>query len=37
MRIEKVIGGGGEINWLLEISPTEMKRLTNGKITNISE
>lgn len=37
IRIEKVIGGGGEINSLLEISPAEIKRLTNGKITDISE
>ncbi len=37
IRIEKVIGGGGEINSLLEISPAEIKKLTDGKITNISE
>jgi len=34
---DKVIGGGGEINALLEISPTEVKRLTNGEVRSISK
>lgn len=33
----KVIGGGGEINKLLEISPAEIKRLTMGEVKDISE
>ena len=33
---DKVIGGGGEINVLLEISTDDLRRLTNGQITNIS-
>lgn len=37
MRYEKVIGGGGQINTLLEISPTEIRRLTGGMVKDISE
>jgi Cys-tRNA(Pro) deacylase len=37
MSFDKVVGGGGDINTLLEISPVEIKRLTNGKVENISE
>ncbi|MGB9713780.1 MAG: aminoacyl-tRNA deacylase [Candidatus Bathyarchaeales archaeon] len=37
MTYEKVIGGGGQINMLLEISPTEIRRLTNGEVKDISE
>ena len=34
---DKVIGGGGEINQLLQISPAEIKRLTIGEVKDISE
>ena len=37
MTFDKVIGGGGEINKLLEISPAEIKRLTMGEVKDISE
>jgi Cys-tRNA(Pro) deacylase len=37
MSFDRVIGGGGEINTLLEISPTEIKKLTNAEVKNISE
>ncbi len=37
MSFDKVIGGGGEINKLLEISPAEIKRLTMGEVKDISE
>ena len=37
MTINKVIGGGGETNKLLEINPAEIKRLTNGEVKDISE
>lgn len=37
MSFGKVVGGGGEINVLLEISPSEIRRLTNGEIRDISE
>lgn len=37
MTLGKVIGGGGEINQLLEISPVEIKRLTKGQVKEISE
>jgi Cys-tRNA(Pro) deacylase len=37
MSFNKVIGGGGEINKLLEISPAEIKRLTMGEVKDISE
>jgi Cys-tRNA(Pro)/Cys-tRNA(Cys) deacylase len=37
MAFDKVIGGGGEINQLLEISPVEIKRLTKGQVKDISE
>ena len=37
MFFDKVIGGGGEINQLLQISPAEIKRLTIGEVKDISE
>jgi len=37
MSFDKVIGGGGGINTLLEISPVEIKRLTDGEVKDISE
>lgn len=37
MTFDRVIGGGGEINTLLEISPAEIKRLTMGDVKDISE
>lgn len=37
MTFDKVIGGGGEINKLLEISPAEIKRLMMGEVKDISE
>jgi len=37
MSFDKVIGGGGQIDVLLEISPTEIKRLMNGEVKNIHE
>lgn len=37
MGFDMVVGGGGEINTLMEISPAEIKRLTNGEVKDISE
>jgi Cys-tRNA(Pro) deacylase len=37
MSLDKVIGGGGEINVVLEISPAEIKNLTNAEVKDISE
>lgn len=37
MSFNKVYGGGGEINALLEISPQDIKRLTNARVVDISE
>jgi Cys-tRNA(Pro) deacylase len=37
MSLDKVVGGGGEVNTLLEINPDEIKRLTNGEVKDISE
>ena len=37
MSFDKVIGGGGEINALLEINPAEIKRLISGRVKDISE
>lgn len=37
MSFDKVVGGGGEINTLLELSPFEIKRLMNGEVKDISE
>jgi prolyl-tRNA editing enzyme YbaK/EbsC (Cys-tRNA(Pro) deacylase) len=37
MSFDKVIGGGGQIDVLLEIKPTEIKRLMNGEVKNIHE
>jgi len=37
MSFDKVVGGGGEINALLEISPAEIRRLTDGEVRDISK
>jgi Cys-tRNA(Pro) deacylase len=37
MALDKVIGGGGEINVLLEINPIEIRRLSHGEVKDISE
>jgi len=37
MSLDSVVGGGGEIDVLLEINPAEIKRLTNGEVKDISE
>jgi len=37
MSFNKVYGGGGAINALLEISPQDIRRLTNAKVVDISE
>ena len=37
MTFDKVYGGGGTINALLEIDPRDIKRLTNAEVVNISE
>jgi len=37
MSFDKVIGGGGEINTLLELSSNDVRRLTNGQVKDISE
>ncbi len=37
MECETVIGGGGRINTLLEISPADVQRLTKATIYNISK
>ncbi|MBS7624873.1 MAG: YbaK/EbsC family protein [Candidatus Bathyarchaeia archaeon] len=34
---DKVIGGGGEINVLMEISPADIKRINNALIEDISK
>lgn len=36
MGFEKVVGGGGKINMLLEIDPAEIRRLTKGEVVDIS-
>jgi len=36
LQFDRVIGGGGDINMLLEISPSDIKRLTPSQIRNIS-
>ncbi|MEM3627350.1 MAG: aminoacyl-tRNA deacylase [Candidatus Bathyarchaeia archaeon] len=36
MGFEKVVGGGGKINMLLEINPAEIRRLTKGEVVDIS-
>lgn len=33
---DRVIGGGGEVNVLLEISPNDIQRLTDAQISDIS-
>jgi len=37
MTFDKVYGGGGTINALLEINPQDIKRLTNAEVADISE
>jgi len=37
MTFDKVYGGGGAINALLEINPQDIKRLTNAEAVDISE
>jgi len=37
MTFDKVYGGGGAINALLEIDPQDIKRLTNAEVVDISE
>jgi len=37
MTFDKVYGGGGAINALLEIDPRDIKRLTNAEVMDISE
>jgi len=37
MTFDKVYGGGGAINALLEIGPQDIKRLTNAEVMDISE
>ena len=37
MSFSKVYGGGGTVNALLEISPRDIKRLTNAEVADISE
>lgn len=37
MTLDKVIGGGGEINMLLKISPVYTKRLTNAEVRDINK
>lgn len=36
LQFDRVIGGGGDVNMLLEISPLDIMRLTNSQIKNIS-
>ncbi|MEM1507294.1 MAG: aminoacyl-tRNA deacylase [Candidatus Bathyarchaeia archaeon] len=36
-RFERVIGGGGEINTLMEISPEDIKRLNEAQVGDISK
>jgi len=37
MTFDKVYGGGGAVNALLEIDPQDIKRLTNAEVMDISE
>lgn len=37
MRPDKVVGGSGRINTLVEIDPTQIKRLTNSEVNDMSE
>ncbi|RLG90583.1 MAG: hypothetical protein DRO36_05880, partial [Candidatus Hecatellales archaeon] len=37
MSFDKVYGGGGAVNALLEISPEEIKRLNKAEVTDISK
>jgi Cys-tRNA(Pro)/Cys-tRNA(Cys) deacylase len=37
MAFERVYGGGGAINALLEINPQDVKRLTNAEVVDVSE
>jgi Cys-tRNA(Pro) deacylase len=36
LQFDRVIGGGGDINMLLEISPSDIKRLADSQIKDIS-
>lgn len=37
MTFERVYGGGGAINALLEIDPQDIKKLTNAEVADVSE
>jgi len=37
LNFDKVIGGGGEINTLMEISPLDIKKLTEAEIRDIGD
>jgi Cys-tRNA(Pro)/Cys-tRNA(Cys) deacylase len=37
MVFERVYGGGGAINALLEMDPQDIKRLTNAEVVDVSE
>ncbi len=37
LQFDRVIGGGGDVNVLLKISPSDIRRLTNSQIKNISK
>lgn len=36
MTFDRVYGGGGEVNTILEIAPDDIKRLSNAKVEDIS-
>jgi len=36
-KTEKVVRGSGRINTLVEIDPTQIKRLTNSEVNDMSE
>jgi len=36
-KFDRVIGGGGDVNTLLEISPLDIKKLTDGEIRDIGD
>jgi Cys-tRNA(Pro) deacylase len=37
MTLDKVYGGGGEVNTILEIAPEDIQRLTNARVEDISK
>lgn len=37
LQFDRVIGGGGDVNMLLEVSPSDIRRLTNSQIKDISK